>query len=451
MWTPPRSAPRDTTQLRSATSLPADLAARIKQLTLTDLVDLALRSNPATQLSWANARSAASAYGVQRSAYFPTVDAAMSVTSLKTIASQGRTAVQQTTYGPSVTVSYLLFDIGGRSGAVEQARQALIAADWTHNATIQNVALQVEGAYFDYQATKGLLRADSSSVGEASAALQATEERQHVGLATIAEVLQARTALSQAQLNQETTEGALLTARGALAVAVGVPANAAYDVSAEPVQHIPVLADSVDTLIARAVRDRPDLAAAQAEVVQARARVRQVRSARLPSLSVGGTAANTSIVNQNTAGNNYTVTAGLAIPLFNGFGREYAQKEAEADAQAAAARASSLKQQVVYQVFSSYYTLQTAARRVRSADDLLNSAEQSNDAALARYKAGVGGIIDLLTAQSALAAARAQQVQARWIWQTALAQLAHDAGALDVHGESNMKLAPADSGPPPHR
>jgi outer membrane protein TolC len=88
---------------------------------------------------------------------------------------------------------------------------------------------------------------------------------------------------------------------------------------------------------------------------------------------------------------------------------------------------------------------------VRSADDLLNSAEQSNDAALARYKAGVGGIIDLLTAQSALAAARAQQVQARWIWQTALAQLAHDAGALDVHGESNMKLAPADSGPPPHR
>jgi outer membrane protein TolC len=171
----------------------------------------------------------------------------------------------------------------------------------------------------------------------------------------------------------------------------------------------------------------------------------------LPSLSIGGTAGNTSIVNQSTAGNNYTVTAGLAIPLFNGFGREYAQKEAEADAQAAAARASSLKQQVVYQVFSSYYTLQTAARRVRSADDLLNSAEQSNDAALARYKAGVGGIIDLLTAQSALAAARAQQVQARWIWQTALAQLAHDAGALDVHGESNMKLAPADSGPPPHR
>ena len=77
MWTPPRSTPRDTAELRSATSLPPDLAARIKQLTLTDLVDLALRSNPATQLSWANARSAASAYGVQRSAYFPTVDAAM--------------------------------------------------------------------------------------------------------------------------------------------------------------------------------------------------------------------------------------------------------------------------------------------------------------------------------------------------------------------------------------
>ena len=77
-----------------------------------------------------------------------------------------------------------------------------------------------------------------------------------------------------------------------------------------------------------------------------------------------------------------------------------------------------MKQQVQFQVFSSYYALQTAARRVTTADDLLASAQSSEEAALGRYRAGVGLFVDLLTAQSALASARAQQVQARWTWQT---------------------------------
>jgi outer membrane protein TolC len=95
-------------------------------------------------------------------------------------------------------------------------------------------------------------------------------------------------------------------------------------------------------------------------------------------------------------------------------------------------------------VFSAYYSLQTAARRVRTADDLLASASQSAEVALARYKAGVGTILDLLTAQSALADARAQWIENRWIWRTALAQLAHDIGILDVHGGSPLRVS-ADS------
>ncbi|MGH9420073.1 MAG: TolC family protein, partial [Thermoanaerobaculia bacterium] len=56
--------------------------------------------------------------------------------------------------------------------------------------------------------------------------------------------------------------------------------------------------------------------------------------------------------------------------------------------------------------------------------------------AAGRYREGVGSILDLLTAQSALANARAQQVQSRWQWYTALAQLARDAGVLSTHGDT---------------
>ena len=47
---------------------------------------------------------------------------------------------------------------------------------------------------------------------------------------------------------------------------------------------------------------------------------------------------------------------------------------------------------------------------MRTTRDLLASAPQSADVAEGRYKAGVGSILDLLTAQAALADARAQEV-----------------------------------------
>ncbi len=96
--------------------------------------------------------------------------------------------------------------------------------------------------------------------------------------------------------------------------------------------------------------------------------------------------------------------------------------------------------QVSNQVVTSYVSLHTAAARVRTADVLLASARQSEDVARGRYKAGVGTILDLLTAQAALASARAQQSQTRWTWATALAQLAHDVGVLGVHGETPIPI-----------
>jgi len=96
------------------------------------------------------------------------------------------------------------------------------------------------------------------------------------------------------------------------------------------------------------------------------------------------------------------------------------------------------------QVFVSYYALQTSEQRVATSDALLASAQQSAQVAAGRYREGVGSILDLLTAQSALANARAQNVQSRWQWYTALAQLARDAGVLTVRGAAPFTFS-ADS------
>ena len=110
----------------------------------------------------------------------------------------------------------------------------------------------------------------------------------------------------------------------------------------------------------------------------------------------------------------------------------------------APARAAATKQQIIQQVFTAYYTLRTSTDRVRTSRDLLASATQSELVARERYREGVGSIVDLLIAQTALANAAAQSIDARWQWRSALAQLAHDVGILNTRGDTSFSpLTPA--------
>ncbi len=433
LWTPPPSRPAAGPAAASP-ELPPDLAGRIAELKLTDVIDIALRNNTATSAAWADARAAAATYGAAKGQYYPTIAVNGTATAIRrTVAAAGQQAVKQQFYGPAVTLSWLLFDFGGRSGAIGQARAALLAADWTHNATLQSVVLDVQQAYFLYLGAKALLDAQLTTLREAQTNLEAAEQRHRVGLATIADVLQARTALSQARLALEATQGALQTTRGALALSMGLPANIPYDLEVVPDTTLPLgVVEGVDTLIAQALRARPDLAAQRAQVEQARARVSVARSQALPTLALGG-----------TAGETY-----FMFPLFSGGTQIYNVKAASAAADAVARRAQGFEQQVVYQVFNAYYALRTATQQVRTSRDLLASATESGQVALGRYKAGAGSLLDLLTAQAALASARALAIQARLSWNTALAQLAHDVGILGLDGSSPLQLQTDTTGTP---
>ncbi len=430
--------------VRDPTVIPPDLLARANQLSLGDVIDLALRNNPVTRVSWSQARAAAAQYGSVQGSFFPSLNAAATASRTQSVPVNGGASIRRTQINPSLTLSYLLLDFGGRSGTVDAARQTLFAADLIHNATIQSVVLQVEAAYFSYMANSALLGAERAAIAEARANLAAAQQRDSVGLATIADVLQARTALSQEQLNLETIQGNLHAARGNLAAAMGIPANVSYDLgplsSTVPVQAVNV---TVDSLISDAVALRPDLAAARAQAAAAADQIRVAQSAALPALTLGSNAGRVYSEPRIYSGSSYGITLGISIPIFTGFSRQYDIAAARARADAATAQADVLREQVTTQVFTSYYALQTAGQRVATADDLLASALQSEQVAAGRYREGVGSIIDLLTAQSALANARAQQVQSRWQWYTALAQLAHDSGVLGTRGETPFLFIPA--------
>ncbi len=443
VWTPPVAvSPRIPVKAKPV-DIPENLLRPDAKWRLTDIIGIALRNNPDTRAAWHAARSAAADWLSQKGNYYPQINADLDLSKTDRSGnttqpgqsagnSGGNSAAQSfATFQPAFSLSWLLFDFGGRQAAVDEKRQALLAADFTHNAVIQNAVYQVIQAYFQYANAKAVEKANKTSVNEAAINLAAATQRHHDGLATIADILQAKTALSQARLNLESAAGQVQTIRGALATAMGIPADTPCDIEDLPLSPpVDRINESVSEYIRQAQANRPDLAAQKSLVEKAVAHIRTARSALYPSLVLNDSL-NGSVDDQTSRwGNQNTVALMINIPIFEGYSVKYNELKAREDAKNQKAQLDSLEQTIIFQVWSGYFNLKTATQQVKTSGDLLKSAQQSHDVALGRYTAGVGGFLDLLTAQSTLASARAQRVSALANWYISLARLAQETGLL---------------------
>ncbi len=443
-WTPPEAGRMPEPPPSPPVDIPEEYTKPGTTLTLGQLVDVGLRNNPVTREAWFFARAQAAEVGSKKSLYYPHVEIDGSILREKQSAVGGQFTFLQTTYGPSVAASWLLFDFGGREADVQESTRTLYAADWTHNAAIQDVVLTIAQAYYQYLNAKAQVAALGASLDEAKKNLDVAEERHRAGVSTIADVLQAKTQVSQVQLDLQTAEGQVQIIRGALATALGVPATVPVDVGELP-EELPLDAvkRGVDELIEKAKAERPDLAAVRFRALAAESHIRAAAIDGLPTLTADASG-NRTFYWQNGPDPFSTNWAGaitLRIPVFRGFDTAYQVQKAKEEAAGARATAERAEDQVIYDVWSSYYAVQTASQRVTTARDLLASASQSAEVALGRYRAGVGSILDLLTAQSALAEARSEEAQSRSFWFLAVAQLAHATGVLQP-GSPEIRALP---------
>lgn len=421
-----------------AEPMPKDTLNRVpgqKLLGLLDVVNLALCNNPQTRVAWASSRVQAAQVGVSKASYLPT--AALSATATHNLSgsttgvnlSRSTTSVDQSNI--DVTLSYLLYDFGSRAANLENARQLLAAASATQDSTVQAVFLAAVQAFYQAQATYAALDAALESERAAKESFAAAEARYNAGSATPADKLQAQTAYSQATLNRITIEGNQKNAQGALANVLGLDANRNVSLATANTMAIPnSFEGDINALIEEARQRRPDLQAAASQVKAAEASADAARAAGRPSISLTASANQYNIAGINSHGS--LVGINLSVPIFSGYATTYRVRAAEAQVDVRNGQLEQLRLQVALDVWTAYQHLTTATQSLRTTADLLNSAEQSARVALGRYKAGVGSILDVLNAQSALASARQQRIQSTFDWNINRATLAQAMGSLDA-------------------
>lgn len=409
----------------------AALPVTDRPLTLPELTEFALQHNPKSRQAWFAARAAAAAIGIERSDDFPQISALISGQRNESGGQTGNQNPWLTRYGPSVTLSYLLFDFGVGDSRVRAAEYQALAASLAQNRVLQDVVFQVEQAYYRLLGTEQLVRANELFLKSVSTSLEATQRRREGGLATVADVFRAETQVAQGQLNLTRSLGELEKARGALASAVGLPVNATVKVmTIESPPRIQEITTSLTEILNRAKANRPDLVAAEAQARSARALADATARSTLPSISVNATTGRTFYNNRAYTDTN-SILLNLSIPIFTGFNYTYSVRQAEARAEQAEASRDVLYRQTEMDVWQSYYDVQTAVGGVSTTEVQLRAAQQAAEATLARYQAGFGSLLDLITAQVEESNARVLRIQSYLDWFTAVARLNYSIGASD--------------------
>jgi outer membrane protein len=403
-------------------------------LTFPAAVNLALCRNPLTRAAWIAAHQQAAVLGGAESAWLPSVVA----TGQEESEFGGQHAdingdivsTNQNTRDATATLTWTLWDFGNRTGHIQNAHSLLDAAAYTASRTVQTTVSSVVQVYYGVVADDALLALAKSMEEITKHTLDIAQALAKGGVGSLGDVLQAQTAYQQAVLARVQAEATAINARGTLAVTLGLTADEAFRLAADPVpKDVPPLSSRIADLMAQAALQRPDLKAAQAEVAAAEANISVARAAGLPSISIGALhtfAATTGVPNENYNTVGITVT----LPIFSGFNVSYNVRQAQAALQAQQMNLEQVGLGVTSDVWTGYYTLDSANQQLTVTADLVKTADDNLQVSLGRYQGGVGSILDVLTAQQAESAAHQLQIGAQLGWRVARSQLALALGRL---------------------
>lgn len=422
-------------QLDALPGLIAPQAAQVDALrfdSLAALTEHALRERAVSRAAWFGIQAEAARLDAATAANWPTLIGQLGLTQSRSISSSGFTAPTLHRFVPSLSLAYVLYDFGVRAASIDAQRYQLVASLLNNNRVLQDVIAEVEAAYYALRDTQAQVDALVQLEIALRASLDAAEARLQGGLVSRADQLRARAALAEATLARQLAERDQVKAEAALKRAAGIEQTRplVLDWNATPPAALDV-ANLLADLLAEAQRQRPDLQALQAAAASAQAEAELARAARWPSVSLVANSGRTFFLGDDRdPSTSYSVGVNLAMPLFDGGRLAAVARAAERDAERLQAVVETQRSEVARAVTDAYHDVRHAQMQREGVVVQFESASESAQAAEARYAAGVGSLLELLTAQAALARARQGAAQADSDWLAAFSRLNHALGRL---------------------
>jgi outer membrane protein, multidrug efflux system len=370
---------------------------------LQALVRTALAQNEDVQLAAARVLEAEAQLGITRADQYPSVSADV-------LAGGGRTAGQ----GSSPAQTAAALQIGGSTAweldfwgrfrrATESARAQLLATEWGRRAVLTTIVSQVADAYFGLRALDLQLDIARRTLTSREQSLQLTQVREKGGFTSLIDVREAEQLVFGAGAAIADIERRITQQENFISVLLGnfpSPVTRGRDLIDQP--HPPeVPAGLPSGLLGR----RPDILAAEQQIVAANAQIGVARAAYFPSISLTGTGGvqSTALGSLLGAGAGFwTAVVGVTQPVFTA-GRTRSQV---ALAQARTQEATVLYSKTVKGAFreaSDAIVGYSKTREFRAKQEsLATAAQDARRLADIRYQGGATSYLEVLDADTRL-------------------------------------------------
>lgn len=328
-----------------------------------------------------------------------------------------------------LTVSQLLTDFGHTHNLIKSAQSNARAQIQSERATELDIKLAVDQVFYQALTTQALLKvaqqtlAQRQATGDQIGALAKSQVKSELDLSF------ANVQVSQANLLLLDARGSEQASIAALNNVLGSEQDQQYVLVDETSGNPQPAPDNAEALVQAAFEQRPDLASFSERFLAAKQYAAAERDLWMPTISALLTGGSTPVRDDQIQSSWYLgAGANMSIPVFNGFLYSADEKEARYRASAAGEQVRNLRDVIARDVRTAVLNAQTAFQRIGVTQDMLNQANLALDLATARYKIGLSSIVELTQAQLNQTQAQIENTNARYAYQTALAEVRYETG-----------------------
>ena len=329
----------------------------------------------------------------------------------------------ETAYSAALQARQVLYAGGAVDAGREASRHELDGSEAARRRVAADLALAGRLAYWEAVRAEATLDAASASEQRALRLQSDTQALLDAGMAVKADILAAQSRLATAHVVVVRAQTRRLDAFSQLRSLLHVDAGDSLELADRIVIPLPPAPAPLEELQAEAISRRPELAAAAAQLAALAARERLASAPARPSVALD---AQWDLSRPNIRyfplsdewNDSWSVGVSAGWKLFDG-GRSRADaRAAQAAQRAVTAERDELARGVTLEVEIVRQDLLAARATVDAADAARAAAEERERASRERLDAGLAPMVEILDAQSELAAAEQQQIDVRasaWI------------------------------------
>jgi outer membrane protein TolC len=263
------------------------------------------------------------------------------------------------------------------------------------------VVVAVGLSYVQALAAEARVFSTQAQLKTAETLFNTARDQKNAGVAPAIDVLRAQVEMQAQQQRLVSVRNDLAKQKLQLARVIGLPVAQEFTL-AQKIPYTPAPPLTLDDSIARALRERPDYAAAQARVRAAEFTHSAAKSERFPVLGFNG---DYGVIGPNLGSSHGTFSAGAAlrIPIFQGGRIQSDIDSAQSTLKLRQAEADDLRGRIELEVRTAFLDMVAAAEQVRVAQSTVELANQTLIQAQDRFRAGVTNNVEVVQAQEALA------------------------------------------------